>query len=102
MATEFIVMERTASMPRSCWGTYRRIVVVEVLQGNVPKMISPRARGMVRIIRTWDRCSLTRRRGYATAEAAAKAGSQCAAAVAWRSATALADALTRAARTDVK
>lgn len=49
--TKFIVMTSSAKMPQSCWGTYRNVAVLEVEAGASPKMISKRARGVVRIIR---------------------------------------------------
>ena len=50
MRTEFIVISSTAKMPTSCWGRYRRAALIEMEQGVVPKMISMRARGVVRIV----------------------------------------------------
>lgn len=37
------------------FGRYVRIAVMEVEQGTSPKMISPRAKGVVRVVRIWDR-----------------------------------------------
>lgn len=54
--TEFVVMDSAARMPSKCWGRYRRVAVVEIERGAVPKMISSRARGVVRIVKTWERC----------------------------------------------
>jgi hypothetical protein len=53
--TEFVVITAAACMPNSCWGTYRRVAVLEVVRGVTPKMISARARGVVRVICTWER-----------------------------------------------
>ena len=50
----FIIMTATAKMPNSCWGRYMRVAVVET-DGTRPKMISERARGVVRIVQTWER-----------------------------------------------
>jgi hypothetical protein len=72
-----IVMTAAARMPSSCWGRYGRIAVVEVeddFDGR-PAMISDRARGVVRVVETWerrrvgktDRCAF--RRALAEAEA---------------------------------
>ena len=68
----FIVMTASARMPSSCWGHYRRVAVIEmdddwlavqrmrdVIEGRRPRrgpaMISERARGVVRIVATWER-----------------------------------------------
>ena len=38
------------------WGSYRRIGLVELDEsGKIPCMISARARGCRRVVRTWDR-----------------------------------------------
>jgi hypothetical protein len=52
--TEFAVLTAAACMPSTCWGTYRRVAVVEILKGAAPKMISTRAKGVVRIVKTWE------------------------------------------------
>ena len=54
-ATEFIVMTAAAAMPASCRGRYGRVAVCEVEKGMWPKMISARARGMVRIVSLADK-----------------------------------------------
>ena len=54
-ATEFIVMTAKAAMPASCQGRYGKVAVCEVLIGIRPKMISERAKGMVRIVSLADR-----------------------------------------------
>ena len=53
----FIVMDRSANMPQSCWGKYRRVAVVEtnLPEGREPKMISARALGVIRIVKVWDK-----------------------------------------------
>lgn len=54
----FIVMVSAASMPTTCWGVYKRVAVVEVDDVNkMPAMISERARGLRRIVQTWERVS---------------------------------------------
>lgn len=60
MRTAYIVMDSAAKMPSSCWGSYRRVAVLEVRrdpQGRAlrPHAIDARARGVVRIVRTWER-----------------------------------------------
>jgi hypothetical protein len=75
METEYIVMTACAKMPSNCWGRYGRVAVIEVERGARPAMISQRARGVVKIIRTWERCfdGLTDRCAFARATAEAKA-----------------------------
>lgn len=55
--SKFIIMTACAKMPSSCWGRYGKIAIVEVKSefNGVPKMISERARGVVRIVYEWDR-----------------------------------------------
>jgi len=50
-------------MPNSCWGRYSRVAVVQVdpeilaREGlAAPRMISERARGVIKIIHVWERC----------------------------------------------
>lgn len=61
-ARRFLVMTAAACMPRNCWGKYKRVAVVEIdptaladLGLTKPKQISERARGVVRIVETWER-----------------------------------------------
>ena len=51
----YIVRTAAAKMPGSWKGTYRRVAVLEVEDGLVPTMISTRAKGVRRIVRTWER-----------------------------------------------
>jgi hypothetical protein len=55
MKTEYIVISSAAKMPTSCWGRYRRAALVEVEEGVIPKMISMRARGVVRIVEVHEK-----------------------------------------------
>lgn len=75
--TRYIVMTATAQMPSSVRSAYRRVAVVEtdLPEGEEPKMISDRARGVVRIVETWERCNVGRnvRSAYARACEAAEA-----------------------------
>jgi hypothetical protein len=73
--TEFIVKTATAQMPSSCWGRYGRVAVLEIEIGTAPAMISARARGVVRIVRTWERLNMgnTDRCAYSRALAEAEA-----------------------------
>ena len=57
--THFIVQTASATMPASCWGKYRRVAVLEVEAGmSRASMISERARGVKRIVETWERCNV--------------------------------------------
>lgn len=57
--TAFIVKTAAAAMPNSCWGTYRRVAVLEVEAGVTDvAMISQRARGVVRVVATWEKCNV--------------------------------------------
>lgn len=70
------VMTAAAAMPNSCWGTYRRVAVVEVATADtLPAMISERARGVVRIVKTWEKLNVgsTARCAYSRAVVAAEA-----------------------------
>lgn len=77
METEFIVITSAARMPCTCWGRYRNVALCEVEKGKRPKMISERARGMVRIIDyrgklndgTTERCATARAIAELQAEA---------------------------------
>jgi hypothetical protein len=51
----FVVMDAAAPMPNSCWGTYRRVAVVETDGEHLPRQIHPRHRAVRRIVRTWER-----------------------------------------------
>jgi hypothetical protein len=50
-------MHRTAHMPSGVKAPYRRVGVVELAPGqeDEPKLLSPRARGIVRVVETWER-----------------------------------------------
>lgn len=76
MSTRYLVMSAAAPMPRSCWGRYRRVAVVELRDGfaGAPKMISSRARGIARIVETWERLHVgtTERGAYQRALAEAR------------------------------
>lgn len=74
--THFIVQTAAANMPTSCWGTYRRVAVLEVDRPlKEVSMISERAKGCVRVVETWERLNVgtTDRCAYAKALAAAEA-----------------------------
>lgn len=55
----FIVKTSSAKMPSSCKGHYKRIAVIELTPGAPePKMISERAKGVVRIVQTWEKLNV--------------------------------------------
>ncbi len=55
----YIVQTAAAKMPNTCWGVYRRIAILEVKAGvKKVAMISTRARGLVRIVRTWEKLNV--------------------------------------------
>lgn len=58
--TTYIVKTAAAKMPNSCWGVYRRVAVLEIMAGTEPAMISKRARGVVRVVATWEKCNVGR------------------------------------------
>jgi hypothetical protein len=54
--SRFVVMTGSAQMPSSCWGHYKRVAVVETdLAEGQPRFIGERAKGLVRIVETWER-----------------------------------------------
>ena len=62
----YIVQTATARMPNSCWGRYGRVAVLEI-EKNLPTdyrpaMIAARAKGVVRIVETWERCNIGKTR----------------------------------------
>ena len=74
--TKFIVQTASASMPQCCWGIYRRVAVLEVEEGvDRLSMISKRARGCVRGVKTWEKLNVgkTEKCAYRVALAEAEA-----------------------------
>jgi hypothetical protein len=71
----FIVQTASAKMPSSCKGQYRRVAVLEVEPGITEvTMISSHARGVVRVVETWERLHAQGvRTAYAKALVEAKA-----------------------------
>ena len=54
--SQFIIQTAAAYMPSTCKGRYRRVAVLEVAEGlDRVSMISRRARGVVRVVRTWEK-----------------------------------------------
>lgn len=92
--THFVVVDSCARMPRSCWGRYRRVAVLECVAGYVPTRIDARGRGVVRIVRRWERLfdGTTDRCAYATARREADALAEALNAIAARSEVAAAPA----------
>lgn len=76
----FIVMQAAACMPGNCWGTYRKVAVVEVKDGfkGRPAMISSRAKGVARVVALWDRQSVGKTARCAFRQALAAAEALCA------------------------
>jgi hypothetical protein len=76
MVTEFVVKTSSANMPSHCWGDYARVGVLEIdtEQTDDPKMISTHARGVVRVVQTWEKCNVgkTERCAFRRALAAAE------------------------------
>ena len=56
---EWIVQTASACMPTSCWGRYSRVAVLELELGwpaaRGVSMISTHARGVRRVIETWEK-----------------------------------------------
>jgi len=81
MRIEFQVLSAAAFMPSSCWGTYKRVALVQVdldelrFGDSEPRMISERARGVMTIIETWEKLNVgsTKRCAYEVALAEAEA-----------------------------
>lgn len=51
----FVVMESSAPMPRSCWGHYRNVAVIETDGRGRPAIITESSRHFRRIVRFWPR-----------------------------------------------
>ena len=58
--SEFLVKVSAARMPSSCWGMYARVGVLECDPGAAPKMLSARARGVRRVVATWEKLHVGR------------------------------------------
>lgn len=77
----YMVLTATENMPSSCWGRYGRVAVVEVDESKLrdgdtcPRMISERAKGVVRIVAQWRRLNIgtTARCAYHSARSEADA-----------------------------
>jgi hypothetical protein len=72
----YIIQSAAAKMPSSCWGHYRRVAVLEVDDGvERVSMISARAKGVRRVVTTWEKLNvgLTEKCAYERALAKARA-----------------------------
>lgn len=72
----FIVVSKCARMPASCWGRYKRVAVVEVIDPAIAvPAIDARRKNVVRIVRTWEKLNAgsTERCAYSRALAEARA-----------------------------
>lgn len=79
LPTHFIVQTAAAKMPSSCDGKYARIAVLECEHWqHAPKMISTHARGVVRIVETWERLNVGKTEKCAFRRALKKANELCA------------------------
>jgi len=59
ISVTYLIMTASAKMPSSCRGNYRRVAVVELDSPDAkPKMISDRALGIKRIVKTWEGCNV--------------------------------------------
>lgn len=77
----FIVMTSTAKMPLSCKGRYRRVAIVEVdrvsLPFGVPRMISSRAKGVLRIVEDLGNLNVGKTKRGAYQKAYSEAEEKC-------------------------
>lgn len=75
----FLLMTASAKMPGSCKGVYRRIAIVETDGTGVkPALISERAKGVKRIVKTWEALNVGKTDRSAYAVALAEATDLCA------------------------
>ena len=77
--SRYIVMTAAAQMPASCNYHYRRVAVVEIDDSGIaPRFIGERARHLVRIVQTWERCNVGKNKRSAYTRALAEAELLCA------------------------
>jgi hypothetical protein len=75
--THYIVQCASARCPAK-FGTYRRVAVLEVSKGfKTVSMISERARGVTRIVQTWERVNVGKTKACAYERAYAEAKELC-------------------------
>lgn len=53
--TRLVIVSKCAKMPSSCWGKYRRVALMRVTHEWRNTMISPRAKGVVEVVCTWEK-----------------------------------------------
>jgi hypothetical protein len=73
--SHYIVKTASCTPSVKCWGRYARVAVLEVEDGiSDVKMISNRAKGVVKIVYLWENCFVgsTERCAYRVALAEAK------------------------------
>ena len=72
--TRFVIQTAAAKMPISCWGKYRRVAVLEISSEiESAKMISERAKGVVRVVQTWEKLNVGKTKACAYQRALAEA-----------------------------
>lgn len=52
--SQFVLIDSSARS-KGKWGEYRRLALLEVEDGYIPKMISTRPKGVIRVVRDWGR-----------------------------------------------
>ena len=76
--THYIIRTSKAKMPTSCWGTYRRVAVLEVEAGvETVSMISDRARDVISVVQTWEKLNVGITERCAYQQALAEANELC-------------------------
>ncbi len=76
--SEFVILSSAAKMPAGCWGEYRRVGLLEVRKGFKPKQISQHPKGVIRIIKTWEKLNVGKTNRCAFQKALEEAESLCA------------------------
>lgn len=52
---KYVILTSQAKMPSSCWGKYGRVAILEIKEGmKAPRIITDRAKSVIRIVRTWE------------------------------------------------
>jgi hypothetical protein len=77
---KYIVQTAAAQMPASCWGRYRRVAVLGVDDASISEvaMISTRAKHLVEIVASWEKCNVGTSEKSAYSRALAAANELCA------------------------
>jgi hypothetical protein len=76
----YIVQTAAACMPSSCKGRYRRVAILEVedAYANGVRMISKHAKGVIRVVCTWEKLNVGQTERGAFQRALREADAQCA------------------------